>query len=311
MVLVLLFFILHISIKAESASIDAGIHYLRGDFGTDNSTTYISTPIHIKSQPFKYLITEISIPYIYQKRIDIITIGGRPSSGSKGRRFGLFSRDQKNSGQGTGHLFQNQQVKGQRLKNGPPADTPTDSGSQAETGPDNKTCIESLNENVHGIGDIYLYFSSDLYDLFTRFSHRIPTIDLSVGIKLPVADTEKGLGTGEYDYTFGLTLTWILGKAEYYLYGDYTWVGDMPQETFENISCFGCGAEIDLSSIYTLMADLSGCTSLFEDVSPHYSFEIGIKRKISKNYWIHGYGLAGYNEQSSDHGLGLSIGMDF
>lgn len=304
--------IFSLSLKAESANIEAGLNYLRGDFGTDNKTTYISTPVHIRSQPFKHLVAEITVPYIYQKRPDIINIGGErgPFSRGKGHPFGSSSGNPNESGKGTGHLFQNQQASDQEIKRGPPIDTnPPENGNRAETGPDD---TKSVSENTHdGIGDIYLYFSSDFHDFFTMSSLHIPTIDLSVGIKLPTADTEKGLGTGEYDYTLGLTLTWILGKAEYYLYGDYTWVGDMPDETFENVSCFGCGTEIDLSSIYTLMADLSGCTSLFEDGSPHYSFELGIKRKLFKNYFINGYGLIGFNEQSSDHGLGLSIGMDF
>lgn len=84
----------------------------------------------------------------------------------------------------------------------------------------------------------------------------------------------------------------------------------MPDEAFEDVFCFGFGTEIDLSSIYTLMTDLSGCTTLFKDGSTHYSFELGIKRKILKNYFINGYGLIGFNGQSRDHVLGLSVGME-
>ncbi|MGA1840543.1 MAG: hypothetical protein ACMUIU_07955 [bacterium] len=304
-----------LSIKAESATIETGLNYLRGDFGTGDNTTYFSTPVHIGSHPFKYLMTEITVPYIYQKGIDVITIGGGgrgPFSGGNGYKFGSLLRNPKESGKGTGHLFQNPQLSANEGNKGPPGDTnPPENGKRAETGPDGTENTKSVSENAHGIGDIYLYLSSDFHDFFTRFSRHIPTIDLSVGIKLPTADTEKGLGTGEYDYTLGLTFRWILGKVEYYLYGDYTWVGDMPDEAFEDVFCFGGGTEIDLSSIYTLMADLSGCTSLFKDGSTHYSSELGIKRKIFKNYFINGYGLIGFDGQSSDHGLGLSVGMDF
>jgi hypothetical protein len=220
--------------------------------------------------------------------------------------------NKKEGRKGTVHLVQNQQNSGQETKSGINADSDRpENGNKAGTGPDGIKNMKSINDNVHGIGDIYLYFSSDFHDFFTMFPRHIPTIDLSVGIKLPTADNEKGLGTGEYDYTLGLTLTWVLGKAEYYLYGDHTWVGDMPDEAFENVSCFGFGTEIDLSPVYTLMVDLSGCTSLFKNGSSHYSFELGINRKMFKNYFINGYGLIGFNEQSSDHGLGLSVGMDF
>jgi len=241
---------LPISAKADSTSVDTGFHYVRGDFGTENSTTYISTPLHIKSQPFKYLTTEITIPYIYQKRVNFFTIGGRP--GSPGHAFGSPSINSYGSGKGAGgSQFQNQQGGAQANKNGPPFETnATDQGKAAGIDPNGPILTESLSESVHGIGDIYLLFSSDLHDFFNHFSPYVPTIDFSAGIKLPTAETEKGLGTGEYDYTLGLTLTWVFGKAEYYLYGDYTWAGDMPDEAFENVFCFGGGTEIDLSSIY-------------------------------------------------------------
>jgi hypothetical protein len=296
-------------IKAQSISVDTGFHYTRGDFGTDNSTTYISTPLHIKLQPLKFLVTEITIPYIYQKRTDIITIGGLPFSGSQGQGFGSTSYG---GGQGGGPHSQNQQGSGQGLNKSLSIDKKSlEKINAAGIDPNDPASIKSLSESVHGIGDIYLLFSSDFHNFFSHFSPYIPTIDFSAGIKLPTAETEKRLGTGEYDYTLGLSLTWDLGKTEYYLYGDYIWVGDTPNEAFENIYCFGCGIGIDLNLIYTLMSDLSGCTALYSDVSPHYSFDLGIKRKIFKHYWIHGYGVIGLNDESNDYGFGLSIGIDF
>ncbi|MBN2373991.1 hypothetical protein JXL19_09420 [bacterium] len=288
----IIIFIMHILIpnKAGSLSFDTGFHYTNWEYGPGEKTTYISAPLHIKGQPFKHLALEMTVPYIYQKNTGMVRIGDsiypavsdKGNSPPYGKTWGLKKYPYT--------LY---------------------SGNIQEGVSNDASYIEGISDSEHGIGDIYILFSSDFNNIFKRFPNYVPAVDLYSGIKLPAASSKKGLGTGEYDYTIGLDMVWETNKIAYSLYGDYTWVGDTEYENFKNITCFGCGADIEISSNYLLILNLSGCTPVYSDGSNSYSLELGIKRKILKDHWIHFYGMAGLNEESPDYGFGLSIGFNF
>jgi len=293
---------------SHAISIDTGFQITQGDFGTDENTTYASASLHIEGKPFQNLICEVTVPYIYQKGIGIISVGGHTFSGGNGQGFGSPARNQYGSGQNAGKLLLNAQGSGSG-SGGPPS---VDSNQPDTTTSTSGTNGFTLNkkETEQGIGDIYLSFSSDFRDLLQDLPSYIPTPDLYAGIKIPTADSEEGLGTGEYDYTLGLTLNWDLGKMGCYLFGDYTWAGDTLNTDFENLTCYGGGANYDLSPKTTLLADVSGCSALHSGISPHFSLQLGIKRRVLAKYWIHGYGMSGLDDESADYGFGLTIGTD-
>lgn len=293
---------------SHAISIDAGFHLTQGDFGTEENTTYVSSALHIKGKPFQTLIAEVTVPYIYQKGTGVITVGGQTFSGASGQGFGSPARNQYGSSHNSGMPLLNLPGSGSG-PGGPPSADSNQPDSTTDTTSANGLTVNK-NETEQGIGDIYLSFSSDFRNSFPGLPRYIPTPDFYTGLKIPTANYEKGLGTGEYDYTLGLTLSWDLGKMGCYMFGDYTWVGDTSNTDFENLTCYGGGANYDLSPKTTLLADLSGCSALHSGISPHFSLQLGIKRKVLAKYWIHGYGMSGLNEKSADYGFGLTIGMD-
>jgi hypothetical protein len=302
-------------------SVETGFYYTHWNFDAESKSSYISVPLRMTAQPFKNLSMEVTIPYVYQKNVSVISIGGHAFSGTNGQGMGSPSRNQQGSSQGAGLSLENLPANNQ-IKKGPPSnDNPSVNNNNNSSGNNNndkdetnKANIQStknISESENGLGDIYLLFSSDFQNFFNRFPNYVPTPDIYAGIKLPTADDAKGLGTGKYDYTLGLTLNWDWGRAGCYLFGDYTWVGDMEDENFKNISCFGAGANVDLTQKMSILIDLSGCTALYPDVSSHFSLQIGIKRNIYHQYWIQSSGLVGLNKRSPDYGFGLSFGKAF
>ncbi|MBN1226009.1 MAG: hypothetical protein JXA79_03375, partial [Deltaproteobacteria bacterium] len=157
--------------------------------------------------------------------------GNNPGAGTGNQDTGNGNNSDAGTGnQDNGPGPQNQGDNGQQngAYNDPasPARYMDDNDQIYENDKSDEASLQNTNETEQGIGDITLVLSYNLSSLFASYPLYLPSIDISGGLKLPTADPEKGLGTGEYDYTLGLNLTWDFGLIGTYLYGDYTWVGD-------------------------------------------------------------------------------------
>lgn len=292
----------------HALSLDTGFQVTQGEVGSEENTTYASASFHIQGKPFPIVVAELTIPYIYQKGGGVISVGGQTFAGANGQGFGAPARNQYGGCRNTRVLLRDQAGEGSGLGGSPsgggnPPDGVADKAAQ-------NACIENNNEAVQGIGDIHLSLSSDVQGLVPYLPRIIPIPDLYAGLKIPTADSHNGLGTGEYDYTLGLTLSWKAGSMGWYLSGDYTWVGDTGDTDFKNLTCYGGGADYDLSPKTAIMVDLSRCSALYTGGSPHSSLQLGIKREIGDTYWVRAYGVSGLNAGSADYGFGLTVGMD-
>lgn len=105
--------------------------------------------------------------------------------------------------------------------------------------------IETENATIRetGLGDLTLGAKWK----FAPEAAWLPAQALSPTLKLPTADKEKGLGSGETDYD----LTWIVTKSlfdELSVHGNlgYTWVGDPDGEDLGDIVHFGVAAEYQI-----------------------------------------------------------------
>lgn len=315
--------------KVLSISLETSFHYTHDTNDVGESTTYISTPLRISGQPIKNLFLQMTVPYVYQKNAYFMSIGAHQLPIDSGQNVPIINTgagamgtgsgyggptsesennpDTETGGQGNGQGQQN------RANSGLSSTTRyMDDNDQAhENVESDGASLQSAKETEQGIGDITLLLSYNVSSLFTRYPLYLPSIDFSGGLKLPTADSEKALGTGEYDYTLGLNLSWDFGRLGAYLYGDYTWVGDTENEDFENLVCFSCGTDIELRVKNTIFIDFSGYKVLnVESFSP-LSVSLGIKRNIFDSTFIHGYGMVGLNEESTDYCFGYSLSILF
>ena len=81
----------------------------------------------------------------------------------------------------------------------------------------------SAEQSEVGIGDPMLFAGLALVQ-----SGMGPGVSLEGAVKAPVADVERGLGTGEWDYGAGLGASLPFGRTALYLDGMYWVLGDMP-----------------------------------------------------------------------------------
>jgi len=332
--------------KVLSISLETSFHYTHDTNDVGESTTYISTPLRISGQPITNLFLQITIPYVYQKNAYFITMGAHqlpidngqnvpiintgagamgmgsgyggptdengsnPDAGNGNQDNGSGSGSGNNPDAGNGNQDNGQQ-NGANNDSASPDRFLDDNDQIYENVENDEASLQNSNEIEQGIGDVSLVLSYNFSSLFTRYPFYLPSIDLSGGLKLPTADSEKNLGTGEYDYTLGLNLGWNFGLIGVYLYGDYTWVGDTENDDFENLVCFGCGTDIELWVKNTVFIDFSGYTVLNAESSSPLSVSLGIKRNILGRTFIHGYGMVGLSEESADFSFGSSLSILF
>lgn len=155
-----------------------------------------------------------------------------------------------------------------------------------------------------GLGDVV--GSVTLFDVIN--SQRLGlTMDLTGKVKFGTADEEKGLGTGENDYTV---------QADFYKFVDeFTWLGSV------GYKFRGDPTGIDLDDV--LMASLGGSYKFTPDVHSGFVFDYResaisgsdsiqelsgfVSRRLSEDWRVQVYALTGFTDSSPDWGAGLQI----
>jgi hypothetical protein len=94
----------------------------------------------------------------------------------------------------------------------------------------------------------------------------LPFIDLVAGIKVPTADADEGLGTGEPDFTALGEFTWRLGDSPWSVLADlgYTLVGKPPGVDARNRWLYSLGLACEVDPKVILSGYLDGRTAIFE-----------------------------------------------
>ncbi len=82
-------------------------------------------------------------------------------------------------------------------------------------------------------------------------------------IKFPTADSDRGLGTGEFDETIDVHLSKrLLDRLCGYLTLSYTFIGDPPDTDFRNAFRWSVGAADSVTPPLAVFAFLEGSTAI-------------------------------------------------
>ena len=82
-------------------------------------------------------------------------------------------------------------------------------------------------------------------------------------IKFPTADSDRGLGTGEFDETIDVHLSKrLLDRLYGYLTLSYTFIGDPPDTDFRNAFRWSVGAAYSVTPPLAVFAFLEGSTAI-------------------------------------------------
>jgi hypothetical protein len=157
-----------------------------------------------------------------------------------------------------------------------------------------------------GLGDVT--FSATYY-LLPETTNR-PSVDLTGKIKLPTADEDKGLGTGEPDYSIEAELTKISGSNAVFGSLGYKVFGDPVDYDINDVLFLSVGlahqvrSGLSVGLLYDVReATIDGRDGMNE-LTPYFS------RRVGDRYKVLGYSVIGLSDGSADWGIGLQLSRD-
>ncbi len=164
----------------------------------------------------------------------------------------------------------------------------------------NKTAGQTTTEE--GIGDIFLHGGY----VFLPETDNGYSLYGSVSVKLPTADKDKGLGTGETDYGGFLSAGKRIGQNRFTLSAGYIFVGSPPGVSFNNVYVY----DIGYARIFTLTELLvwyEGRGAMVSGAKNPQEINIGFFHILNKDYSIKGSTFVGLNNGGPDFGLNLGL----
>jgi hypothetical protein len=164
----------------------------------------------------------------------------------------------------------------------------------------NTTAGHSITEK--GIGDIYLHggylFLPETYNGYSLYG--------AVSVKLPTADKNKGLGTGETDYGGFLGAGKRIGQNRFTLSTGYIFVGSPAGVSFNNVYVY----DIGYARIFArteLMVWYEGREAMVSGAKNPQEINVGFFHILNKDYSIKGSTFVGLNNGGPDFGLNLGL----
>ena len=168
--------------------------------------------------------------------------------------------------------------------------------------------VDNAVRTESGLGDIIL---SGFYNIKDERSGGLG-VDLGAKVKLPTADEQKGLGTGETDYAFQADLFMPLGAATS-LFGSigYRIYGDPPGTTLRNVPYGSIGVSHRLSGessigvAYDYRPWIINGGSAISEMTAFWS------KRMTPEWKVQLYAVAGFSDASPDAGAGLMLERRF
>lgn len=166
---------------------------------------------------------------------------------------------------------------------------------------------ETTSGSDSGLGDVVLAAGYQLYaDADSGFG-----VDLTGKVKFGTADEDKGLGTGEEDYSALLDVYKRLGDWTVFGGAGYTFFGDSEFIRLNNAWSANAGAGYRFDSgdsmgvIYDYRERISAASEPRREATAYYSLRLSDATRLQS------YVLAGFSDGSPDWGAGVSLKYGF
>ena len=168
----------------------------------------------------------------------------------------------------------------------------------------NKNSVTTQRTTESGLGDVVAGATYNIYDGSTV----APVIDITGKIKFGTADSDKGLGTGENDYS---------AQVDFYKsYGDFTALagigyrvyGDTDQAPLDNVFYGSVGGTYKLAPQATAGLVYDYRPAITSNGSPVSEMTVFVNYKVTSNWKAQGYLVKGFADGSPDYGVGALLG---
>lgn len=170
------------------------------------------------------------------------------------------------------------------------------------------TVVEGNGSGGSGLGDVSM---KGRYNWIEQ-SDTLPFIDLIARLKLPTADEDKGLGTGETDMGFGVELSRRFEK-DYIGFADltYTFIGDPPGIDYDNRidADVGVGNQLTPELMGSVSYDYRSAIS--SGSTDAHSLSFLANYKVSPQVKTYGMLEVGLSDGAPDYGITVGASYRF
>lgn len=244
----------------------------------------------------------LNLPVVMQNSSAITYIGGIPlptggpysgtmAGRSSGETIPMRGRRGAGSGSGAGTgAFSDARIGTAWTLMPPSGASLVDSGAVEEPG--------ALALNV---GDPVLQAETEL-TLGARGTTRLGAKLLT---KLPLADPESGVGTGEFDYGAGLTFSAAAARTFFFADVSHWVLGDMPDLGLRDLTSGSLGIGLTFGEMGRLstLASVSGATAIVDNVDPPLSAGLSLGLAVREQRFVTLGATVGLSESSPDWGV--------
>jgi outer membrane putative beta-barrel porin/alpha-amylase len=171
-----------------------------------------------------------------------------------------------------------------------------------------KLAKPSGSTTEEGLGDVLAKASF----VVLREGTIAPEIEPYVKIKFPTADRDRGLGTGEFDETFGVDVSKnLVGDLHGYLTLAYTFIGDPPGSDLRDSFGWSLGAAYGIIPAVSVFAFLDGATSVAPGQDDPLELRMGAELRLTRVLKLTGSVTRGLSDGSPDWGVSAGLGLKF
>ncbi len=257
----------------RTASVGLGLEFTSGDYGTGTRTNALFVPLTIAVTPFERWGFSLEIPYVYQSNTNVIAGQFRQMQGAQMASVAMAGQTQRNGMGGT-------------LRSSSTADPAASQG---------------------GLGDITLRAGYVLVEE----ADRIPQVRPNVFVKIPTADKDKGLGTGEFDEGVALEFSKWFGDWYAFVEPGYAVQGKSADLPLKNYLNYNAGAGYQVTDAFRPMFILKGSTSRADGASSLLEARLKMMYQVTALTGIEGYLSKGLTDSSPDYGAGMAVSYEF
>ncbi len=165
------------------------------------------------------------------------------------------------------------------------------------------TLVDTVAYRDIGIGDPLAHADLEIRGEGTVW----PSLRITADVKVPIADVDRGFGTGEWDYGVGVSLSKSLGPTMLFTDLAYRVLGDLPDLELKDPLAYGVGlGYVWPGGRLGLLATVFGYTRILEGVDPPAQASLGFSYLLRGGRSILGSVAFGLSESSPD--ISLSFG---
>lgn len=176
-------------------------------------------------------------------------------------------------------------------------------------GPDGQPVVgEGPTRTESGPGDV---IAAVTWIDALRFETAATSVDLTGTVKFGTADEDKGLGTGENDYSLQADVYKYIGSTTAVLTTGYTLRGDPPAYDLDDVFFLSGGIAFRVSESSRGGVFLDWRQSAVDDADDPAEISVFLGTDFNDRIHLSAYALAGLSDSSPDWGGGLNLSREF